>query len=69
MFNYCKKYIGVKGGDNVRVNKSIGCIVNECKFHAKKESYCSLDHINVVKHHERATSKEATDCGSFEAER
>ena len=53
----------------MRVNKSIGCIVNECKFHAKKESYCSLDHINVVKHHERATSKEATDCGSFEAER
>jgi len=54
------------GGDNMKVNKSIGCTVNECKYHAKQESFCSLDHINVVKHHDKANSPEATDCGSFE---
>lgn len=52
----------------VKVNKSIGCTVNECKFHAKQDSFCSLDHINVVKHVTKATSQEATDCGSFETE-
>lgn len=50
----------------MRANKAIGCVVDECKFHAKEESYCSLDHINVVKHTDRATNQEATDCGSFE---
>ncbi|KAB3525916.1 DUF1540 domain-containing protein [Alkaliphilus serpentinus] len=52
----------------MKVNKSIGCTVNECKYHAKNESFCSLDHINVVKHTNRATNPEATDCGSFETE-
>ena len=52
----------------MKVNKSIGCVVNECKYHAKKESFCSLENIKVVKHENRATSKESTDCGSFEAE-
>lgn len=52
----------------MKTNKSIGCTVNECRFHAKKESFCSLDHINVVKHQSRATDQEATDCGSFELE-
>lgn len=50
----------------MEANKSIACIVDECKYHAKKESYCSLDQIKVVKHENEATSKEATDCGSFE---
>ena len=52
----------------MKINKSIGCTVNECKFHAGNESYCSLDHINVVKHADNATSQEATDCGSFKME-
>ena len=51
------------------INKSIGCSVDECKYHAKKESYCSLDHINVVKNSTKAETKEVTDCGSFELDR
>lgn len=51
------------------VNKNISCTVDECKYHAKNESYCSLDHINVVKHANKATNEEVTDCGSFEVER
>ncbi len=50
----------------MKVNQSIGCTVNECKYHAQNKSYCTLDHINVVKHHGEAKSTEATDCGSFE---
>ena len=58
-----------KGGVmDMKANKSIGCTVNECRYHAKNESFCSLDNINVVKHTNKATNKEATDCGSFEAE-
>lgn len=46
-------------------NDSIGCIVNECKFHAKSESYCTLDKIQVVKHEQLAKDVQCTDCGSF----
>lgn len=49
----------------MEINKSIGCTVTECKYHAKKDSYCSLDHINVVKHTNTATDSHSTDCGSF----
>lgn len=52
----------------MKINKSIGCTVNECKYHAKNQSYCSLDHINIVKHQNTANSTEATDCGSFESD-
>ncbi|WP_099189997.1 DUF1540 domain-containing protein [Tepidibacter mesophilus] len=50
------------------INSSIGCTVDECKYHAKTVQKCSLDEIQVVKHTTNATSKEATDCGSFERE-
>lgn len=50
----------------MKINKSIGCTVNECRYHAQEQSFCSLDHINVVKHKDKANSIEATDCGSFE---
>jgi hypothetical protein len=50
------------------INKSIGCTVSECRYHAKREEYCSLDHIKVVKHENRADTKQCTDCGSFEPE-
>lgn len=53
---------------DIKANKSIGCTVTECKYHAKNDSYCSLDHINVVKHDNQATSIESTDCGSFESD-
>jgi len=57
-----------QGGDIMKINNSIGCSVTECKYHAQDKAYCSLDSINVTKH-QNATSKEATDCGSFEANR
>lgn len=52
----------------MKVNKSIGCEVSSCKFHAKEQQYCSLDNIMVVQHHNNAESVEATDCGSFQTE-
>lgn len=55
-----------RGGIIMDVNKNIACMVDECKYHAKKESYCSLDQIKVVKHESEAKNKESTDCGSFE---
>lgn len=48
-----------------KVNKSIGCNVTECKFHAHSDQYCSLDHIMVTHHTEPAKTVENTDCGSF----
>ncbi|SCY81568.1 DUF1540 domain-containing protein [Alkaliphilus peptidifermentans] len=53
----------------MKANKNIGCTVNECKFHSKNDSFCSLDHINIVKHENKATRQETTDCGSFEADK
>jgi len=50
------------------INSSIGCSVHECKYHAKTAQKCSLNEIKVIKHTDTATSKEATDCGSFERE-
>ncbi|MBD5638252.1 DUF1540 domain-containing protein [Clostridium botulinum] len=47
-------------------NDSIGCIVSECKYHAKNSDYCTLEKIQVTKHTHEAESVESTDCGSFE---
>ncbi|QEK13338.1 DUF1540 domain-containing protein [Crassaminicella thermophila] len=47
-------------------NSHIGCNVTECRHHAKTVQQCSLSHIEVVKHGATATTKESTDCGSFE---
>ncbi|MEW8956280.1 DUF1540 domain-containing protein [Clostridium sp.] len=49
-------------------NDSIGCIVHECKYHYKKDDYCTLNKIEVVKHEPHAESVKCTDCGSFEPE-
>ncbi|MDV3425789.1 MAG: DUF1540 domain-containing protein [Bacillota bacterium] len=46
-------------------NESIGCNVNECLYHAQGENYCTLPHIDVVKHEKVADTIECTDCGSF----
>lgn len=46
-------------------NESIGCIVNECLYHADGDDFCTLPHIDVVKHEELANTIECTDCGSF----
>ncbi|SKA96422.1 protein of unknown function [Caloramator quimbayensis] len=52
-----------------QINKSIGCNVTECKYHAQNEPYCSLDRIDVTHHEEPARTKESTDCHSFEPKR
>ncbi len=49
-------------------NNSIGCNVNECQYHAKSKNFCTLEHIEVVKHHNPAQTQECTDCGSFKKE-
>lgn len=48
-------------------NSSIGCVVNECKYHCKEDDYCTLSKIEVTKHSSTAKSVECTDCGSFES--
>lgn len=55
-------------GNKNQVNNSIGCIVTECQFHADSQNYCTLDHIDVVKHEQSAKTVECTDCGSFKKE-
>ena len=48
-------------------NDSIGCTVTECKFHCTEDkNYCTLNKIQVVTHSGCVSSKECTDCGSFE---
>ena len=49
----------------MKQNRSIGCMVNECKFHSGEEQFCSLDKIQIVKHNNQANNIQQTDCGSF----
>lgn len=46
-------------------NDSIGCLVNECRYHDSRANYCTLEQIKVVKHESVANTPECTDCGSF----
>ena len=48
------------------INRSIKCSVTQCKNHAQKEQYCSLDEIKVGTHEQNPTVTECTDCESFE---
>lgn len=47
-------------------NKSIGCTVNNCKYHAQEIDYCTLEKIQVGTHESNPTQVECTDCKSFE---
>lgn len=47
-------------------NASIGCTVNNCKYHAQDENYCTLQKIMVGTHETNPTQVECTDCESFE---
>ncbi|MCT4593639.1 MAG: DUF1540 domain-containing protein [Anaeromicrobium sp.] len=49
----------------MHTNSSIGCNVTECKHHAGNTNLCTLDHIEVIKHAQKADCPECTDCGSF----
>ncbi|MEG1004481.1 MAG: DUF1540 domain-containing protein [Clostridium sp.] len=47
-------------------NSSIGCTVEECKYHCKDDNFCTLDSIQVGKNTAQAKEVKATDCNSFE---
>jgi len=46
-------------------NRSIGCSVTQCDYHAQNENYCTLDSIMVGTHEAEPTQTECTDCESF----
>lgn len=46
-------------------NPSIECIVSECRYHAGKDDYCTLDKIKVGKVESVTAKSEDTDCESF----
>ena len=48
------------------VNSSKKCSVNNCKYHAQKKDYCTLNEIQVGTHESNPTMIECTDCKSFE---
>lgn len=52
----------------MKANRSIGCSVTECRFHAKSEPLCSLENIQVSKKTSTAVSERDTECASFEKE-
>lgn len=53
----------------MKANRSIGCSVTECRYHAKTEPMCSLDSIQVAKNKPTtATNESDTECASFEKE-
>lgn len=52
----------------MKINSNISCTVNDCKYHAKNEDYCSLEQIKVVKNSHIAKNEKETDCHSFEPE-
>ena len=47
-------------------NKSIGCSVEQCKYHCNADNYCSLKSIMVGTHEPNPTVSECVDCESFE---
>lgn len=47
-------------------NESIGCSVEQCKFHSNSKEYCTLNKIMVGTHESNPTKVECTDCNSFE---
>ncbi len=50
----------------MKINNSIGCTVDDCKYHAKDQNFCSLDKIQVTKNTAQARKPQETDCHSFE---
>ncbi|NMA67390.1 MAG: DUF1540 domain-containing protein [Clostridiaceae bacterium] len=52
----------------MKANRSIGCSVTECKYHAKSEPLCSLNDIQVAKKVSEAKTESDTECASFEKE-
>jgi hypothetical protein len=54
---------------DMKANRSIGCNVTECRFHAKSEPLCSLENIQVSRNGKPTAQEESdTECASFEKE-
>lgn len=53
----------------MKANRSIGCNVTECRYHAKSEQLCSLENIMVSKDSSKtAVAESDTECASFKKE-
>ena len=52
---------------NDKKNNSIGCSVENCKYHCTGENYCTKNAINVGSCNCDPKSVDATCCQSFEA--
>ncbi len=48
------------------INHSIGCNVNECRYHCEKDDYCSLQQIHVGKTDLNVERPDCTECSSFQ---
>ena len=46
-------------------NPEVKCNVTECTYN-EQAKICKASSIQVTKHHSKAESTEATDCGTFE---
>lgn len=47
-------------------NPSIQCVVRECRYHADKSDYCTLERIKVGKNDAVSNKVQDTDCQSFQ---
>lgn len=48
-----------------KVNESIKCTVQQCKYHCQDKDFCSLDCVNIGTHESNPTMSECVDCKSF----
>lgn len=55
----------IEGGEEKMTNPEVRCNVTECKYN-EGAKLCNANEIQVTKHHSKAESTEATDCGTFE---
>ena len=60
------KFISIGKVIVMEKNLSIGCTVDNCKYHSQTEDYCTLNKIQVGTHEAVPKMKECTDCNSFE---
>ncbi|WP_085833441.1 DUF1540 domain-containing protein [Clostridium merdae] len=51
---------------NDRPNPSIGCSVEQCRFHCQSQDFCSLQKIQVGTHEQNPSMDQCTDCQSFQ---
>ena len=50
-----------------KLNKSIQCSVEDCRYHCKNHDYCSLDTVHIGTHEHTPETEKCPDCLSFSA--